>query len=157
MAHHHLPPLLGVPGEPLRPRQPQDELFALRHDVQELYLNAGRLQLSLPEVPQVLNPHDSITVFHDHRPCKMHLADLVDMMFNAFFDQLRRHPDQLRILCELVSQRLNLSQYATKDAVAQAISDVYENLLDSVEDGILTEEGDFILAEDGDALEEEET
>ena len=151
MPHHHLPSLLGVPEHV--PEREQELL--IRRDVKDLYLNAGRLQLSLPPVPQVLNPHDSIMVFHDHRPCKMHLDDLADMLLNAFMDRLRRHPDYLRVLAELVSQRLNLSSFATKDGVAQAIADIYENLLVSWEDGILTESGDFILAEDGETLDEE--
>ncbi|MGB9408299.1 MAG: hypothetical protein WCA89_12225 [Terracidiphilus sp.] len=46
------------------------------------------------------------------------------------------------------------TQLATTAFVAQAIADVYENLIDSV-DGILTESGDYIETENGDVLTEE--
>src|ERR1017187_3661448 len=127
-----LPPLLIVGPKPHHHHAPPDprreDVFRMREDVQKLYLDAGRLQLSLPLVPSNLSPHDSLTLFHEHRPCKLLLGDLTEMMFHAFFSMLRHHPDEMRQLVELVSQRLNISLLATKDEVVQAIADVYENL-----------------------------
>ena len=180
---HHLPPFLGLPrpGSEVVPSSPEkpEGVFDLRRDMQLLYLNAGRLQLSLPEVPQTLNPNDSITVFHNHRPCKMSLGDLADMMLHAGMDRLRRHPDYLRVLAELVAplvmQRINLARLINALPVATggdltetyfavvidgvgyrlSMGDLLDIFFPSIEDGLLTESGDFILAEDGDTLDEE--